>query len=700
MDRYVLELERSIKRYLLHWRHPKDLNPILKMIERGRMRPHLTKLWFKKIEPWIDSQEKCFNPFPPAPDKEQLGHFDIELGELIENPGVRIGIRVLKPGKHLIVSGTTGAGKSTILRRIVDGLNAINRGNIQFITMLILDFKGDFVDVPKRLGKDIWYHFSAGNGLKLGCGPPSECINQVSWINQFTKVPAAHFPLKFSEASLESVIRIGFNLVNYPFTGTIIWPSLLLISQLISALPTYLIAKKEEYKQTLQQKIDYLLRTSGDLFGAERGFDIYEHLVKPKKCAIIDCTTLSPLVGQILVNLLALQLLFSRVTLRQVSDRTNFALIIDEADQFLSDEVGRIYPEGYSAVGQFVKQARQFGGFGAFGVSFLGGCSQLITSNVVYPLIMNQSDPISIVQATRLLLEPESGHLIASLKIGEGIYKEAMGPVPYGMLMKADDVPASNMPRPEKFDQHSFTPARGIKDIPGLAEKLEKLKEDFNKTTLRQAKQKKSTQTLSDNERVFLSHMSLHEFEPIHRLFMRMENPSPATQLNIIRKLVKLELIETKNTRTSKSNIRLGLITQRGWDYLKDRSKFPSPRGGIEHAHFAHWIQDVETQRGCQECHLEWPIINSNGFGDLGIKRNDKWHCVEVVVGCVSNICDHVKSCFIESDAIETLTIVTAVKSMHDEIYNKIKSDPTLLPFISKIEFEVIDTYMKELWSS
>ena len=126
MNRDSSELYRLVKRYRLDWRHPKELDPIMKMIERDRLRPRLAQIWIRKIDGWKKDQEKCFNPLPTAPDQETLGSFPIELGSLVEN-GCRIGIR-LKP-RHLLVAGTTGAGKSNILRRLIDGLDSLNRDN-------------------------------------------------------------------------------------------------------------------------------------------------------------------------------------------------------------------------------------------------------------------------------------------------------------------------------------------------------------------------------------------------------------------------------------------------------------------------------------------------------------------------------------------------------------------------------------------
>ena len=127
MNREASELYRLIKRYRLDWRHPKELKFVLKRLERGRLQPWQAQRWIRKIQPWIKEQEKCFNPFPPAPDQEELGQFDIEIGELVENPGVRVGVRLLDRPRHVLVAGSTGAGKSNILRILVNGLDTLNR---------------------------------------------------------------------------------------------------------------------------------------------------------------------------------------------------------------------------------------------------------------------------------------------------------------------------------------------------------------------------------------------------------------------------------------------------------------------------------------------------------------------------------------------------------------------------------------------
>ena len=121
------QLYRLIKQYHLDWRHPKELKRVVRRIEKGRMQPHQVKRWMKKIKPWIEQQEKCFNPFPPAPSKEELGRIDIEVGHLTENPDVRTGIKILDRPRSVIVAGVTGSGKSNLIRKLIYGIDQLNR---------------------------------------------------------------------------------------------------------------------------------------------------------------------------------------------------------------------------------------------------------------------------------------------------------------------------------------------------------------------------------------------------------------------------------------------------------------------------------------------------------------------------------------------------------------------------------------------
>ncbi|HDY68194.1 MAG TPA: hypothetical protein ENH85_10415 [Candidatus Scalindua sp.] len=127
-DQEINLLYKDIKQWLLHWRHP-ELQRVLDRIEKGRMRPQQAKRWRKKIKPWREAQEKCLNPFGPPPgSQEELGRIDVEVGHLVENPDIRIGIKILdQKGKSVIAAGATGSGKSNLIRRLIYGIDALNQ---------------------------------------------------------------------------------------------------------------------------------------------------------------------------------------------------------------------------------------------------------------------------------------------------------------------------------------------------------------------------------------------------------------------------------------------------------------------------------------------------------------------------------------------------------------------------------------------
>ena len=309
---------------------------------------------------------------------------------------------------------------------------------IRFITILVLDFKGDFRNLASELGNDLWEGYSLGHGFRLGWGSPENCYAPLAWINQLTKVIAAHCNMRFSETTFAAALRIAFNLLNDSGKPPFQWLSLRALVQLIKKLPVKMIAHKPIYKETALQVLEYLQRNSGQLFDCEQGFDVHKHLIRRRKCAVIDCTTVNPVCAQIVANLLALQIFFPRLIHGQTSHSTNFVLMIDESDSLVSKEAGSIYPEGYNIVGQLLKQGRAFGVMVCLGMTALGNCSEFISSNASYHFILNQNDPASVTQAAYTLINPECRQLVSSLKCGECLYKESMGPVPYPMLTEVD----------------------------------------------------------------------------------------------------------------------------------------------------------------------------------------------------------------------------------------------------------------------
>ena len=122
-------------------------------------------------------------------------------------------------------------------------------------------------------------------------------------------------------------------------------------------------------------------------------------------------------------------------------------------------------------------------------------------------------------------------------------------------------------------------------------------------------------------------------------------------------------------------------------------------RGDKIHNNIGLLKRDLDIKNGAEESICEFPYPNSPGFADLGSKFNGKWHCTEVVFNCTSNICGHVKHCFVNAASeVESLTIVTLLKSEHKKILERIMSAPELVFFVNRINFMTLDEIIKELY--
>ena len=77
---------------------------------------------------------------------------------------------------------------------------------------------------------------------------------------------------------------------------------------------------------------------------------------------------------------------------------------------------------------------------------------------------------------------------------------------------------------------------------------------------------------------------------------------------------------------------------------------------------------------------------------------NGDWHGFEVVVNSEA-LTSHIQACFEESDVISQLTIVVPLKGTKERLEKALKADPDVAPHMSRIGFELVETYLlKELW--
>lgn len=703
MNPEAQQLHNLIKYYQLDRRHPDRLRRVIRKIERSRMGPKEAKRWLRRIIPWVEEQEIRGNFLPKAPTFEELGldkePYDIELGHLVEKPLVPCGIRLSLP--HALLCGKTKSGKTVTLRVFIKSIGEFNKRNPDNkIVLIIFDSKQDFKDAEQLLGEDCYYFSVHDKNFKIGLNGPADVPSSI-WSNTISFSTAGRLGLVVARTVLDDIIKFFLPILNpNPQPGKPLnYPSPSQILYILENSPFSWWGAKTDYAKSLTQSVRGWIADSAGLSDTECGIDFNKDVIAKKKHCVIDISNTNPPYHRHLILDTAInQILISDIYNKRKTKKVKIIFIFDESDLFASPEAQKVFPDGLSPLCLLARLGYEFGLHTVVSVSDLRNVAPYIRNSASYIMTFNNADsgPIQEIMNT-LLIDPRCGQMLPALKPGQCFFREAQGPYPYPYIAQINYIAPDHSREFDKYDTLPFTPARDIND-PSFKEKIDRLIREHKATIIRQHKAKKSSPNMTKNERNFLTYMSLHEFEPINRLFARMNNPSPATQQKIIKKLSKLKLIETAQIRTSKSPLRLGLITEVGWDFLNDKSKFKSLRGDIVHTHVCRWKQALDIKQGCEESICEFQYPNSTGFGDVGSRFNGRWHCTEVINNCNSNICHHLKSCFIDSNEVETLTIVTLLKSEHKKLLEKIMSDPELVFVVNRIKWTTVDDILRELY--
>jgi len=222
-----------------------------------------------------------------------------------------------------------------------------------------------------------------------------------------------------------------------------------------------------------------------------------------------------------------------------------------------------------------------------------------------------------------------------------------------------------------KHNTHPWKPAQELGQLPDLQKALDRRIAETGRTSARQTTKKTNSKSLGKISRSLLDYASLHPYEPVYRLFQRMHKPSPATQQAAIKQLKAKKLAQFETVRLKQG------------------------RGGITHRHFVAWIIASLNKKG-YKASREWLVPGTSHQADVAFEHNGKVTAYEVVTHTRSNIIDHVKSCFVDSDSIHTLVFVAAQKTIYDQLKKLVQSDLFASEFSNHIEYQTIDTFLKE----
>jgi len=659
----------------------------------------------RRFRAWIAEQELGGNYLPAAPRPDDLRiddlSRDIVIGQSIEQPDTPIHISVRNGVSHVLIVGKPNSGKSVTLRRYFKELHDFGQRHPESKVLIVFcDLKRD-VNNPQLLFGDNYIHVTIHDPSKVRFalnGPPG--VPSRAWGASISDVLANRLGLIVSRTCLSGVYNWVLPILNpSPIPGQPLKPpSIKLILDILVNSPASCWGEKIDYIRTLVQKLSALLVDAGGLFDADTGFDINSVLAQGKHCIIDIADFEPPYLRYLIIDLLFKQTISYRVHNHLKTDQTQVSLGCDEGDFVFSPQAQAAYAESLSPGSSGGRLLREYGVQLVVSASSPQRLDPYFVTGITYTIThcLVDAESIRVLQRT-LLLEPETEKLLPALKSGDCIFREAGGAYPYPWLGKIDFIEPDHAQKSQPYDSVPFTEARGLDDLPEVQEALERRIAERSKLKLRQSPKKKHLSAINKTDRMFLSYLSLYEFEPVHRLFKRMGSPSPETQKRILKRLTDKGLIETGLVQT-KPRVRVARPTEACWKYLDAKSRYKPLRGGMIHTFLCRWTQWLYLKRGCQECACEQPYPNSSGIGDVRAKIKGKLHYAEIIVDCYSNVARHVRSCFVDSDHVEGLTTVTLLKSEHTKIQAIICSEPDLVFHINRITFTTAGEILKELY--
>jgi hypothetical protein len=398
------KLVQGIRTHGLHERSAAVAN-VLYAAENGALSELQCLGHLQQLQALIQEQERRPNRLRAPPGEDVLyaaGRPDIELGTLADTDGLRFGVRLPGRPRHKLIIGSTGGGKTTLIRRLIQETYRVCRERRLRLSMIVVDRKAsEYADLVE-LGPE-WCRFDWQNGLRIGLNAPPG-FPPSNWINQISTSFAARAGLIAAATSFNDLLRWSLPVLN-PTPGTPLrWPSLRLLAELTSELPEEAVADKGVYAQSLRRALREITQSS-DVFDTFSGLDLERDVIAAGRHAVIDITNLSPPFARLfLVDLLLAQVLYGRLQAGHRVDSTEIIYFLDESDVDISWAAESQFADGVGPLGQTLKQGRELGIQVVLGASFIGGISRLIRNNIQDYYIFNLSDPESIAEAQRTLL--------------------------------------------------------------------------------------------------------------------------------------------------------------------------------------------------------------------------------------------------------------------------------------------------------
>jgi hypothetical protein len=132
MPNYIAMLLAALEAYALCDRYP-ELDEYRMLAQMGLLSQDQAQLLLYQLQDVVEHLRDFPNTLHRSPAEGQLfeqGRPDITVGHLVEDEQIRIGLRLGGKVPHVLAAGSTGSGKTSLFRVIIDRVESLNAQSI------------------------------------------------------------------------------------------------------------------------------------------------------------------------------------------------------------------------------------------------------------------------------------------------------------------------------------------------------------------------------------------------------------------------------------------------------------------------------------------------------------------------------------------------------------------------------------------
>jgi hypothetical protein len=657
MGHYASLLLRMIREHGLVNR-PGPFAMIERLCMTGELDEGLAEYYWYSLQDWLEAFLRRPIYLPRAPTAEEMlpsGPPDLILGQLEEQPGVPVGV-FARGACHALVTGTTGYGKTVVMRRYIHAVNQFNEQSSHPISLIVRDTQGSsYSDLA--VGEN-WVRYDVHAGPLIGLNAP-EGVPANIWINHLSAIICARTGLRYAWVTLANLLRWLVAEMNPQPQGPLLWPDLHLVKEVARAVPPLAFAEKREYLQSLIQVLEGITQGSGDMLRTFGGLDLERDVISQGKSVVISMVNVCPdWLRQICFDILLSAVHLGRLHRYHRVDRAEVLFFIDEADADLSAEAARAFPAGFQPEGRAAREGRECGiGIIAATESLHGVDPRILRAISTLAVFRMRHSACLYAAARSLQLSPRAAQLISQLDPGECIVRVAHWPK--AVLSKIDYVAPCRVP-PTRCDIYPAVPSRSLNDMPELQEAIRRLQGASRKADKRRERQQHDV--LSEDAQRLLALAAKHPYWPVARLYDLMSPLSRDSKQRIRAQLIDLRYANIETVQQGSKEQDLIELTEKGWALLGDPPIKLRGRGSLAHRVFAGWAKLLEERDG-NTAHLEWRVPGAEHHAvDVAADCGGEIHVYEIVVTCTENLASHLVAIFNSQSPVVTATIVAPTK--------------------------------------